>query len=54
MTIGEVIAALTKYASDINPLIITSSIYEISVDSENSISIVFVDGNTPDLTITIE
>ena len=54
MTIGEVIAALTKYASDINPLIMVSSIYEISVDSENNINIVFVDWDTPDLTITVE
>lgn len=50
MTVGEVIALVTQYCSDEDYLLMCRSIYGIEV-SDNSITIVTVDGNSSDITI---
>ena len=55
MTVGEVISALCKYASDMDDdndyMLMCKSIYGIDVKNENRIEIIFLDGNTQDVAI---
>lgn len=51
MTVGQVIALLSKYASDENELLMKMNIYSIDVDNENFITVYTVDNNTPNITI---
>lgn len=50
MTVGEVIALLTTYCSDVDCLLMCRSIYNIEV-YENRLVIDTVDGNSSDITI---
>lgn len=45
MSVGEVIALLTKYASEEDRFLMAKDIYSIDVD-ENGISLYFTDANT--------
>lgn len=51
MTVGEVIALLAQYCSDVDSLLMCRSIYSIEV-AYNSITVCTTDGNSSDITIT--
>lgn len=51
MTVGEVIALLAQYCSDVDTLLMCRSIYSIKVD-DNSITVYTTDGNSSDITIS--
>ena len=55
MTVGEMISALTKYASDQDYLLMAKSIYSVDVhmydNYVDNIDLCFVDGNTSDVMI---
>lgn len=53
MSVGDIIAALIKYASDWDgdKLLLLESVYNIEVHQNDEIEINFVDGNTPDVVI---
>ena len=50
MTAGEVIALLTQYCSDEDPLLMCIGIYSIDVH-DNYIIVYTIDGNSPDVII---
>lgn len=52
MTVGEVIALLSKYASDEDTLLMRKSIYSIDV-SDDGIQLYFTDWNTEDYFIKV-
>ena len=53
MTVGEVIALLTRYCSDEDSLLMCRSIYSIDVH-ENYITVYTIDSNSSDVIITAE
>lgn len=50
MTVGEVIALLATYCSDVDDLLMCRSIYNIEVD-DDSITVYTTDGNSSDIVI---
>lgn len=50
MSVGEVIALLTQYCSDVDYLLMCRSIYSIEVNND-SITVYTTDGNSSDITI---
>lgn len=53
MTVGEVIAKLLEYCSDMDYLLMCKSIYAIEVD-ERGIIVHMTDCNTSDITISVK
>ena len=51
MTVGEVIALLAQYCSDVDYLLMCRSIYSIEVNG-NSITVYPTDGNSSNITIS--
>ena len=51
MTVGKLIALLTEYCADVDSLLMCRSIYGIDVNSDNTITVYTVDGNSSDITI---
>lgn len=51
MTVGEVIALLAQYSSDVDLLLMCRDICSIEVDG-NSITVYTTDGNSSDITIS--
>lgn len=51
MTVGEVIALLAQYCSDVDYLLMCRSIYSIEVNG-NSITVYTTDGNSSNITIS--
>lgn len=54
LTVGEVISALVKCASNEDEYLMSESIYGITVKDNDSIYIEFVDANTKDYNISID
>lgn len=51
MTVGEVIAWIAKYCSDVDILLMARSVYSIEVN-DNNIIIYTIDDNSSDITIS--
>ena len=52
MTVGKLIALLAEYCADVDSLLMCRSIYGIDVNSDNTITVYTVDGNSNDITIS--